>query len=71
MPVYERGDVRIHYQEAGSGFPLMVIPGGGLNSTVAGLANHPLQPAGGVQRRVSRHRRGSAQRQWWPVLGAA
>src|SRR6202043_372129 len=25
----------------GSGFPLLVIPGGGLNSTVAGLANHP------------------------------
>ena len=44
MPVYERGDVRIHYQEAGSGFPLMVIPGGGLNSTVAGLANHPFNP---------------------------
>src|SRR5689334_14385413 len=36
MPFYERGDVRIHYEEAGSGFPLMVIPGGGLNSTVAG-----------------------------------
>ena len=44
MPVYEKGDVRIHYQEAGSGFPLMVIPGGGLNSTVAGLANHPFNP---------------------------
>ena len=38
MPLYERGDVRIHYEEAGSGFPLMVIPGGGLNSTVAGPA---------------------------------
>ena len=38
MPFYERGDVRIHYEEAGSGFPLLVIPGGGLNSTVAGLA---------------------------------
>jgi len=44
MPVFERGDVRIHYQEAGSGFPLMVIPGGGLNSTVAGLGNHPFNP---------------------------
>ena len=38
MPFYEKGDVRIHYEEAGSGFPLLVIPGGGLNSTVAGLA---------------------------------
>jgi pimeloyl-ACP methyl ester carboxylesterase len=46
MPFYERGDVRIHYQEAGSGFPLLVIPGGGLNSTVAGLATqtHPFNP---------------------------
>src|SRR5437667_8827033 len=44
MPFYEKGDDRIHYQEAGSGFPLLVIPGGGLNSTVAGLANHPFNP---------------------------
>jgi hypothetical protein len=26
MPFYERGEVRIHYEEAGSGFPLLVIP---------------------------------------------
>jgi pimeloyl-ACP methyl ester carboxylesterase len=44
MPFYEKGDVRIHYEDAGSGFPLMVIPGGGLNSTVTGLANHPFNP---------------------------
>ena len=44
MPFYDRGDVRIHYAEAGSGFPLLVIPGGGLNSTAAGLANHPFNP---------------------------
>ena len=43
MPFYERGPVRVHYEEAGSGFPLMIIPGGGLNSTIAGLdsAGHP------------------------------
>src|SRR5436190_13011327 len=34
---YEKGRVRIYYEEAGSGFPLMLIPGGGLNSTIAGL----------------------------------
>jgi pimeloyl-ACP methyl ester carboxylesterase len=34
---YERGPVRIYYEEAGSGFPLLIIPGGGLNSTIAGL----------------------------------
>ncbi len=44
MPFYERGNVRIHYEEVGSGFPLMIIPGGGLNSTVAGLATHPFNP---------------------------
>jgi len=46
MPFYGRGDVRIHYEEAGSGFPLLVIPGGGLNSTIAGLASqsHPFNP---------------------------
>jgi len=44
MPFYEKGNVRIHYEEVGSGFPLMIIPGGGLNSTVAGLANHPFNP---------------------------
>jgi len=37
MPTYEKGPVRIHYEEAGSGFPLLLIPGGGLNSTIAGL----------------------------------
>ena len=44
MPFYERGQTRIHYEEVGSGFPLLVIPGGGLNSTVAGLATHPFNP---------------------------
>jgi len=44
MPMFERGDVKIHYEEAGSGFPLMVIPGGGLNSTIKGLDTHPFNP---------------------------
>ena len=37
------GGVRIHFEEAGSGFPLLLIAGGGLNSTVAGLkgSSHP------------------------------
>jgi pimeloyl-ACP methyl ester carboxylesterase len=32
---YQKGDVRIRYQEVGSGFPLLVTPGGGLNSCMA------------------------------------
>src|SRR5262245_62775446 len=35
MPFYDKGDVRIRYEEAGSGFPLLVTPGGGLNSRVS------------------------------------
>jgi pimeloyl-ACP methyl ester carboxylesterase len=35
---YEKGAVRIRYEETGSGFPLLLIPGGGLNgSTIAGI----------------------------------
>lgn len=44
MPIFENGPVRIHYEEAGSGVPLLVIPGGGLNATIAGLANHAFNP---------------------------
>ena len=32
---YERGPVRIRYAEAGAGFPLMLLPGGGLNATIS------------------------------------
>src|SRR6202035_1130094 len=32
---YENGGVRIRYAEIGSGFPLLAVPGGGLNSCIA------------------------------------
>jgi pimeloyl-ACP methyl ester carboxylesterase len=38
MSFYEKGPVRIRYEEAGTGYPLLVIAGGGLNSTIAGLS---------------------------------
>ena len=42
---YEKGPVRIRYEEAGSGFPLLLIAGGGLNSSIAGLtAASPFNP---------------------------
>jgi pimeloyl-ACP methyl ester carboxylesterase len=41
---YEKGPVRIRYDEAGSGFPLLLIAGGGLNSVMAGLATSPFNP---------------------------
>ena len=36
---YEKGPVRIAYQEVGSGFPLLATPGGGLNSRMSVWAN--------------------------------
>jgi pimeloyl-ACP methyl ester carboxylesterase len=36
---YERGPVRIYYEEAGSGFPLLLLPGGGLNASIGFLTN--------------------------------
>src|SRR6478752_4752657 len=45
MSFYEKGSVRIHYEEAGSGFPLLLIAGGGLNSTISGLTSgSPFNP---------------------------
>ena len=38
MSFYEKGSTRIYYEEAGSGFPLLVISGGGLNSTIGYLS---------------------------------
>ena len=45
MPIYKRGSVEIHYEEAGTGFPLLVIPGGGLNATIGYLSERtPFNP---------------------------
>jgi pimeloyl-ACP methyl ester carboxylesterase len=41
---YEKGAVRIHFEETGSGFPLLIIAGGGLNSTISALARGPFDP---------------------------
>jgi pimeloyl-ACP methyl ester carboxylesterase len=39
MPFYESGEVRIRYEEAGSGFPLLLLAGGGLNSGIRSWLN--------------------------------
>jgi pimeloyl-ACP methyl ester carboxylesterase len=45
MSFYERGPVRIHFEEAGSGLPLLLIAGGGLNSTISALGpGNPFNP---------------------------
>ena len=52
MPFLERGNVRIRYEEAGSGFPLFIIYGGGLNSCVT----YPKGPFDAMQEFKSEYR---------------
>jgi pimeloyl-ACP methyl ester carboxylesterase len=45
MRFYDKGAVRIRYEEAGSGFPLLLIAGGGLNSTITNFTTtSPFNP---------------------------
>jgi len=44
MPFHTRGDVRIYFEEVGSGFPILVIPGGGLNSVVGNCSTAVFNP---------------------------
>ena len=53
MPFYETGNVRILYEEAGSGFPLFIIYGGGLDS--AGVS-HPHAPFNAMEEFKSDYR---------------
>ena len=46
---YERDKVRIHYQEWGSGFPLMLISGGGLGGSTIGGLRSPFDAVGEFQ----------------------
>jgi pimeloyl-ACP methyl ester carboxylesterase len=48
MSFYERGPVRIHFEEAGSGFPLLLIAGGGLNTTIANIIG-PYPPFNAIE----------------------
>jgi pimeloyl-ACP methyl ester carboxylesterase len=42
---FEKGPVRIHYVEVGAGYPLLLIPGGGLNSAISFFTgNSPFDP---------------------------
>ena len=41
MPIYQKGDVSINYREDGKGVPLLLIPGGGLNSTISVFQRPP------------------------------
>src|SRR5258708_24285231 len=70
MSLYERGSVRIHYEVAGSGFPLLLIAGGGLNATIANFRSsspfNPIQAFNSEYRRVAAGLRNANTR---PPLG--
>jgi pimeloyl-ACP methyl ester carboxylesterase len=57
MSFYEKGKARIYYEDAGSGFPLLLIAGGGLNSTISGLTRggpfNPIEEFKGEYRRIA------------------
>jgi pimeloyl-ACP methyl ester carboxylesterase len=63
MPFYEHGPVRIHYEDRGSGTPILILPGGGLNSSMAVLKNtapfNPMEEFGGVYRCITMDLRNS------------
>jgi pimeloyl-ACP methyl ester carboxylesterase len=44
MPTYERNGASIYYEERGSGFPLLLLAPGGLNSAIDFWGRMPLNP---------------------------
>ena len=67
---YERGAVRIYYEEAGSGFPLLLLPPGGLNARIAGIAGNNPYPGNAINEfkgEVSLHHGGPSQRARRPI----
>jgi pimeloyl-ACP methyl ester carboxylesterase len=49
MSFYEKGPVRIHFEDTGSGFPLLLISGGGLNSAISAFSNYPSMPFNAIE----------------------
>ena len=44
MPVMERGNLAIHYETKGSGFPLLLFPPGGMNATIERWGSSAFNP---------------------------
>src|ERR1700683_2027536 len=49
---YEKGGVRIRYAEIGSGFPLLAVPGGGLNPRLSNWPTAGLKLLGEFQNTI-------------------
>src|ERR1700739_29564 len=50
---YDNGNVRIRYAEIGSGFPLLAMPGGGLNSRISNWPTAVIDIMGEVKNEFS------------------
>lgn len=44
MAIFERGEIRIHYEESGEGFPVLLFAPGGMRSAIPVWANSPFNP---------------------------
>ena len=44
MPTFKRGDVSIHFEEYGTGFPILLFAPGGMRSSIEFWANSPFDP---------------------------
>jgi pimeloyl-ACP methyl ester carboxylesterase len=44
MPIWERDDLKLHYEEFGTGFPLLLFAPGGMNSTIDFWSRMPWNP---------------------------
>jgi len=44
MPYFERGDIRLYFEEAGSGFPVLLFAPGGMRSAISFWDNAPWNP---------------------------
>jgi pimeloyl-ACP methyl ester carboxylesterase len=44
MPVFERGDVSLHYEEYGSGYPVLLFAPGGMRSAIDWWHRSPFDP---------------------------
>jgi hypothetical protein len=54
---YEKGNVRIHYEDVGSGVPLLIIPGGGQNSTIGwAVKSAPFNPTEQLRNEIAASR---------------
>ena len=72
MPYFVNGDVRIYYEESGSGFPVLLIAPGGMKSAIPVWANapwHPVEQLTGEFRVIAMDQR-NAGRSSAPVTGS-